>query len=139
MKKISVSTFVLFLCLAVSAQAQSLKSVTDIEKKYKDCVSPGYGFLDCSNAYYDEMDQLLNVAYKKLRGKMTPEQKNALKTEQVKWLAKRDAYFKKIDKRAFDAIESGSGGDEMERSAAVSDKAEYVKIRVKELIQRLSK
>ncbi|MDJ1468585.1 lysozyme inhibitor LprI family protein [Cytophagaceae bacterium DM2B3-1] len=138
MKKNSVIISLFFFCFSLVIQAQTLKSVTDIEKKYKDCVAPGYGFIDCSNTYYDNLDDLLNVAYKKIRSTMTPEQKNALKTEQVKWLAKRDAYFKKLDNQYFDAMEAG-GGDEMERSAAIFDKAEYVKVRVKELIQRLPK
>ncbi|WP_278251848.1 lysozyme inhibitor LprI family protein [Sabulibacter ruber] len=92
--------------------------------------------LGCSQLYYSQMDSLLNVVYNKLRRPLDPSGKAALKNEQLKWLGKRDAYFKKVDKEYAAENSNGFAGNDS-RMIAIDDKAQFVRKRVEELIKKL--
>ena len=68
--------------------------------------------LNCSRAYYSQMDSLLNVVYNNIRRPLDLAEKSALKQEQIKWLHKRDAYFKKIDKEYAEENSQGFAGND---------------------------
>lgn len=52
--------------------------------------------LNCTLEYYSKIDVELNIAYKKIRTKLSKPEQKKLKSQQLAWLKKRDLYFKKI-------------------------------------------
>lgn len=82
------------------------------------------------------MDSLLNVVYNKLLRPLDQSGKAALKNEQTKWLGKRDAYFKKVDKEYAAENNNGFVGNDS-RMIAIDEKAQFVRKRADELIKRL--
>jgi len=128
--------FTFFFIFTFSVQAQVLEELTDIDKKYKACLDKGTNMLDCARVYYSHMDSLLNVAYNKLRKPLNQTGKVALKNEQIKWLGKRDAYFKKIDKEYAAENSNGFAGNDS-KMIAIDEKARFVRKRVEELIKKL--
>ena len=135
LKKLTL-LFTFFAFITFSSQAQTLKELIDIDKKYKVCLDKGTNMLSCSQLYYNPMDSLLNVAYNKLRRPLDQSGKAALKNEQIKWLGKRDAYFKKVDKDYVAENSSGFAGNDS-RMIAIDEKAQFVRKRVEELIEKL--
>jgi len=121
----------LFSIFTFSAQAQTLKELAGIDEKYQACLDKGDMMLNCSQDYYSQMDSLLNVAYNKLRRPMNQDERAVLKSEQLKWLGKRDAQFKKIDKE----YSSFGGNDGI--MMVTNAKALFVRKRVEELIRKL--
>jgi len=86
------------------------------------------------------MDSLLNLAYNNLHKKLPLAETAALKREEIQWLKKRDAYFKKLIKD--DEIEAGykrSEWGEMWYEILYSDEAKFIKERAIVLIKRLNK
>jgi len=128
--------FFVFAMLSLSGQAQTLAELTNIDKKYKACLDKGANMLHCSQLYYKQMDSLLNVTYNNLRKPLGQSGKTALKNEQIKWLEKRDAYFKQIDKEYAAENSNGFAGNDS-RMIAIDEKARFVRTRVEELIIKL--
>ncbi|MBF4515450.1 DUF1311 domain-containing protein [Flavobacterium sp. ANB] len=113
-----------------------MKTVTKLEIAHQDCLDTGIGMKNCSITYYYQSDSLLNLAYKNLRLKLSSQEKSKLRTEQLGWLKKRDQYFRKvyIDTKKEGYFEEGSSDFDM----VIFDlKADYVFVRVKELIKRI--
>ncbi len=92
--------------------------------------------LGCSQLYYTQMDSCLNVVYNELRRPLDQTGKAALKDEQIKWLGKRDVFFKKVDQEYAAENSSGFAGNDS-RMIAIDEKAQFVRKRVEELIQKL--
>ena len=132
--KITLLSLVLIL-LAFTTQSQTLAQLGSMSKKYQDCLDAGTNMLGCSQQYYKQMDSLLNVVYNKIRKPMNATDKLALKNEQLKWLQRRDTYFKKVDRQS--AVDSGSGpiGQDF-LMIALDEKASLVRKRVEELMKR---
>lgn len=132
-QKIILSLFILF---SFHCTAQTMKTVTKLEIAHQDCLDTGIGMKNCSITYYYQSDSLLNLAYKNLRLKLSSQEKSKLRTEQLGWLKKRDQYFRKvyIDTKKEGYFEEGSSDFDM----VIFDlKADYVFVRVKELIKRI--
>lgn len=121
----------LFSIFTFSVQAQTLKELTDTDEKYQTCLDKGVMMLSCSQDYYSQMDSLLNLSYNKLRRPLSQAERTTLKSEQLTWLRKRDAHFKKVDKK----YEGFGGNDGI--MMATNEKALFVRKRVEELIRKL--
>jgi uncharacterized protein YecT (DUF1311 family) len=104
--------FTFFAFLTLTSQAQTLRDLTTIDKKYQTCLDKGTNMLACSQLYYSQMDSLLNVTYNQLRRPLDQSGKAALKNEQLKWLGKRDVYFKKVEKEYTAANSNGFAGND---------------------------
>ncbi|MGV3503723.1 MAG: lysozyme inhibitor LprI family protein [Adhaeribacter sp.] len=132
--KITLLSPILIL-LAFTAQSQTPAQLDTMSRQYKSCLDKGSFMLGCSQQYYKQMDSLLNVVYNKMRKPMNATDKLAFKNEQLKWLQKRDAYFKKVDKQS--AADSGPGpvGQDF-LMIALDEKANFVRKRVEELQNR---
>ena len=135
-QKLFTFLFTFFVFLTFTGQAQTLEELTTIDNNYKACLGRGTNMLGCSQLYYSQMDSLLNVVYNKLRRPLDQSGKAALKNEQLKWLGKRDAYFKKIDKEHAAENSNGFAGNNS-RMITIADKAKFVRERVEELIKNL--
>lgn len=130
------SILLFFILLSFNCNAQTLKTVSKLETTHQDCLDTGVAMRICSLNYYNQSDSLLNVVYKKLRLKLSTNEQSKLKKEQLEWLKKRDQYFKKAysDTKKDGYFEEGSRDFDM----VVYDlKADYVFVRVKELIKRI--
>lgn len=94
--------------------------------------------LGCTRWYYSQMDSLLNVVYKNIHYQSDAAGKDRLKTEQKKWLTKRDVYFKKLEKEPHTEIAPGILTRD-EAMIMTDQKADYVRERVEVLIRKSGK
>ncbi len=137
MQSVRTSSFLVlfFMLIGIKSHSQSLKTIEKIEKSYQECLDSGNNMRGCSINYYTKADSLLNVVYQKKREKRTDLEKNNLKKEQLKWLKKRDLYFKKeySNLKKEDLVMEGSTDFDM---IYYDRKASFVMKRVKELINR---
>jgi uncharacterized protein YecT (DUF1311 family) len=109
--------------------AQTIKTVDSLEDAEQACLDKGVGMPDCAFRFYDQMDSLLNVVYRKLYAGYSPAQQSSLKSQQRLWLKKRDEYFRKVAKEK----EELQGGDAAMIKA--DKRAQFVKNRVIVLIR----
>lgn len=133
MKKSSIIIILLSVVfIGNKCYGQTVKTIDVLEKSYQGCLDKGINMLGCSELYYHQMDSMLNVVYKKLRKQMSPSQGAKLKVEQLKWLSKRDQYFKNIT-----LYEEGVLEKEDREMVVIDKKADFVKERIIELIKKL--
>ncbi len=92
MKRIVLLTL-LTTCFG-NAFSQNLQTIDSLQKSCQSCLDEGRYMYGCTAKYYEQSDSLLNVVYNRLRAKLTFEEKEELKNEQLAWLKKRDQYFK---------------------------------------------
>jgi uncharacterized protein YecT (DUF1311 family) len=119
-----------------STNAQSIQDVDRLTKKNQVCLDSGIDMLGCSKKFFAQMDSVLNVAYKSLRNGLSEQKKAALKQEQLQWLKKRDAFFKKSNQEFQKKYSTGEWGSDM-AMVTYGDQADFVKQRVIQLIKRL--
>ena len=106
-----------------------------IKTDHQNCLDTNPYMLGCSYEYYKKTDSLLNVVYNKIRLKLDANQKQVFKKEQLAWLKKRDAHFKKVEKNTKNEVGDIIGND---LKMIITDKeANFVFDRVEELIKRL--
>lgn len=89
--------------------------------------------ISCEAKAYKAWDDELNSVYKQLMSSLKPEQKAALKNEELDWLQKRDSEFLKIDKK-YPAPDPRS----IDNVLALDVKSSIVKDRTIELHDRLN-
>ena len=132
---IKKSITIILVVFYFNCNSQTIKTIKKIESSYQICLNKGDNMKGCSVEYYKKADILLNVAYKKLKQKLSIKKQSSLKTEQLEWLKKRDKYFQKVyseTKKEGDFIE-GSNDFEM---IVIDKKVEFVFERIKALIKR---
>ncbi|HUH32761.1 MAG TPA: lysozyme inhibitor LprI family protein [Daejeonella sp.] len=103
--------------------------VKSIERSYQLCLDKGINMLGCSMEYYSNVDSCLKDAYGNLMKELDSPQKDILEKEQDLWLKKRNIKFKIIDQ---ENTMEGRDGQMIRRS----EKADFVKARVLDLIRR---
>jgi uncharacterized protein YecT (DUF1311 family) len=128
----SIIVILLVLASGYKSFSQTSQTIDALDKSYQACLDSGINMLGCSQTYYQQIDNMLNVVYKKLRGSYDSSQQATLKSEQLKWLSDRNKYFKKVDSEPEDGL---TGQDKI--MAELDKKAEFVKDRVLTLIKRL--
>jgi uncharacterized protein YecT (DUF1311 family) len=135
-KMIQKSILLVFILFSFHCNAQTIKTITKLEIAHQRCLDTGVGMKNCSIKYYNQSDSLLNVVYRNLRLKLSSEEKSKLKKEQLGWLKKRDQYFRKVysNTKKEGYFEEGSSDFDM---VLFDLKADYVFVRVKELIKRI--
>ena len=134
---IFATLFLFGLQYTFDAKAQSKATIAIIDSVYQNCLDQGENMLGCTQNYYAEMDSLLNVVYKKLIIKH-PEQKAAIKQEEIKWLKTRDEAFKKLENNTeYNKLLETVGRDGV--MMITDDEAKIVKERLFELINQLNR
>lgn len=126
-----------FCFLFCSAAAQEPRVVLrNMEQQYQSCLDKGEGMAGCATRFYEEMDSMLNIAYRQLRHSMKATEKTKLQIEQRTWLVRRDAYFKKLDAVVQKKKDKKEYGTE-DLLITIDDKARFVKERVEVLLSGL--
>ena len=113
--------------------SQTIKTIDSLENSYQTCLDKGVNMLGCSKMFYQQMDIMLNLVYKKLRQKLTPLQAAKLKAEQINWLAKRDRYFNNVPLEPEEKVLTG----EDKEMIIIDKKAAFVEERLKILIKQM--
>jgi uncharacterized protein YecT (DUF1311 family) len=135
MTNLKFKFFVIFISICFTTFSQTKETVDSLETQYQACLDKGQFMLGCSEAFYFQMDSLLNLEYKKLRSKCDSIQKENLKDEQLQWLSKRDKQFKQNQQQEHkNAKEGGYDGGQDETMMLTDDNAKFVKERVLKLI-----
>jgi len=100
MKLLPIIFLLLFFHIVLLAQESEKRHAIDI--KLYDCLDKEENFtttgmLECTQKAYEDWDKELNFVYKKLRAKLTDDEKSALKKAQLEWIKFRDLEFINID------------------------------------------
>jgi len=130
------SIIVICITLSFTCNSQTLKTIEKIETAHQECLDSGENMNGCSEEYFAKADELLNTIYKKLKQKLSANEQSILKSEQLKWIKKRDKYFQKVylDTKREGEFGEGSSGFNM----IVTDlQAKFVMDRVKTLMKKL--
>lgn len=129
--------FNICLLLIIIAKSQTQYTLDSLKKVNQACLDSGIGMTGCAGNYYQQMDSLLNVVYKKLYARSNSSAKLELKKEQLQWLKERDRSFKKIS----DENKKEAQKDEMLRHFNtmfnLQEEADFVQKQVAVLIKRL--
>lgn len=138
MKTLKAILTITLLCqFSTLCMSQTTKTIDSLETKCQECLDRGEFMLGCSEMFYYQMDSILNIRYKLLRSRSNATQKSNLKTEQLKWLAKRDKQFainkQKVHKQA--VIDEMDGGQD-EMMILTQKNADFIKARVIELLKK---
>lgn len=132
-KTIIISYFIFFLSSINITNGQNITKL--YENKHHVCLDSGFAMAQCSQKYYEEMDSLLNIVYKKLMLKLTDSEKRRIRVEQRNWIVKRDSYFKQTNKEM--SKELGEGN--MSLMIKLGKFGDFVGKRVNELYRQLIK
>jgi len=85
----------------VAKKPSSPDALKQLEEKTEACMEKGFyatsTVIECLESEYQSLDKLLNVTYKKLRGRLSEKAKTDLKKSQRVWIALRDLDFTMID------------------------------------------
>ncbi|MBV9986328.1 MAG: DUF1311 domain-containing protein [Chitinophagaceae bacterium] len=135
MQKMKIILLFALCCGLRAGFAQTHKTVDSLRATEQSCLDSGRHMTRCTYNYLRQMDSLLNLVYAQYSGLLTPAEQRALKAEQLKWLKKRDQYFKQVDKAYNDSLRNGSWGRDM-RMISFDDMAAFVADSVKKLIDR---
>jgi uncharacterized protein YecT (DUF1311 family) len=137
MKK-ATPVLLIFILSYASLHAQTTAQLDTLQARYQTCLDRGEFMLGCSSHYYEQMDSMLNIVYKKIMNDLDASKKQQLRTEQRKWLAERDKKFKQIGKEE----KAKNPGDEYQGQDSemfvVDKKATIVNDRIRELISAYS-
>ncbi|BDU25962.1 lysozyme inhibitor LprI family protein [Flavobacterium sp. GSB-24] len=127
---------ILFVLIALKSNSQTLETVSKLKSEYQKCLDKGSAMSNCSYAYYNQSDSLLNIVYKNLKNKISPKEQSKLKKEQLDWLKKRDQYFQQLytDTKKQGIFTEGTRDFDM---VIYDEEANYVFARVKELIRKI--
>jgi uncharacterized protein YecT (DUF1311 family) len=119
--------------IGIQCSGQTVKTMDSLEESYQICLDKGANMLACSQVYYQQMDTMLNLVNKRLYKNLSASQRSALKSQQLKWLSRRDQYFKNIPLEPEEKIL-----EKEDREMVVTDRrAGFVKERVIELLKML--
>lgn len=140
LKNIIVLLFFILLSSPFHCLAQTLKNVEDIKHKAQLQFDKGIHMLNTQSILYDELDSLLNVAYKKLMKKLPPKDATNLRLQQREWLKNRDVYYNKLIKITEKELDlPRKDWRETEHLIYRSYQTEYLEKRVVALINQLQR
>jgi uncharacterized protein YecT (DUF1311 family) len=100
MKNIKSILILIFCVLLSGTSNMSLAKRNPIDNFEEKCCAENYstdGMLKCTQKAYKMWDTELNKHYNLLMTKLSPQEKQDLKTAQIAWLNFRDKEFKNID------------------------------------------
>ena len=124
--------FFLLLLISFSSYSQENKAIQKLDTELQNCLDTGSGMLNCTQVYYNQIDDLLNVTYKKIRTSLKKSEHEKLKSQQLAWLKKRDQYFKKVQGETAKELD-GDNSSQDYRMICIHKNALFVKDRIIEL------
>jgi uncharacterized protein YecT (DUF1311 family) len=132
----TISFFLIIFLYAKNCNSQTIKTIDSMSIAFQKRLDTGVEMLKCTKEFYFQMDSMLNIVYNKLRTKLNTTEKDILKKEQLTWLKKRDAYFKKENKKFLQKFNSNEWGSDM-YMIIYEEEAEFVKGRTIVLLNRI--
>lgn len=129
-------TVFLFLFLfSITGFSQTIEDVESLKNEHQDCLDLGENLLICSITYYDKTNEMFDKVFRRVKERSTPAEKKKLKDNQFLWLKKKATYFDKIYEEAKEELGTDEGDDF--RMMVNAKKADYVNLRILELIKQL--
>ncbi|PXY02340.1 hypothetical protein DF185_06745 [Marinifilum breve] len=113
------------------------KTLDSLEKQHQTELNKGERMMHLEKEYELVMDSMLNIVYKDLMLKLNETEKKNLRTEQREWIKKRDVEFKKLWKSIDEMITEIGFAPQDERMFVYSQKANFVRNRVLELVDKI--
>lgn len=124
--------FLVIICMVSNnCFSQSLKDLFKIDDDAQHCADTTLDVIACENLHYYQMDNMLNLTFKKLKTLSKSEDFRIIKAEQIKWLDTRNKQFKKIESEG----DCGVSPD-ICQALLISKKTSIVRKRVEILIKR---
>ena len=105
------------------------KIITNRQKCFDDITNR---MVFCAQVYYNDIDELLNIEYKKIRIVLNETEKLKLKQEQLAWLKLRDKNYLKIHKEVKKDLEGDDVSEDF-RMICYDKEALFVQKRILEL------
>ena len=105
--------------ITCNSYSQVIKTIDKLDAIHQKCLdNPEKNMSNCTIEYYNKLDSLLNVVYKKIRIKLSVAEQKDLKTKQLAWLKKRDLNFKLIEKETKELFEGDNSSEEYRMTCA---------------------
>lgn len=124
--------FLLFL-ISFNSYSQENKMIQKLDTELQNCLdNTQNNMLNCTQVYYNKIDEQLNVTYKKIRATLSKPEQEKLKSQQLAWLKKRDLYFKKVAAKTSSDLD-GDNSSQDYRMICIHENALFVKDRIIEL------
>jgi uncharacterized protein YecT (DUF1311 family) len=134
-----IKKYYMVLCLLFfmgqSVCAQTQRTIDSIEKQEKSCLENGYKQIKCVTVFKQKMDSLMALVYKGLYEGSDPVQQISLREDQSAWLGKQKAFDQKTDDQ-YNLEVAEKDFSEVAVMMSLSEKADFVRDRVKELVRR---
>jgi uncharacterized protein YecT (DUF1311 family) len=127
--------FLLLFLLVKTAQAQSSQDIMRLEKEEKSCLDLAPRNVKCVTVFKHQMDSMLAVTYKAIQKKSNEKERSILEKEQKDWLQKQKIFDAETDNQ-YSLEVAEKDFSEMASMMALSEKADFVRDRVKELVKR---
>lgn len=130
---------ILFLLISFFSYSQKNKAIEKLNTELQKCLdNTQNNMMNCTFNYYNKIDDLLNITYKKIRTTLTKPEQEKLKNQQLLWLKKRDKYFKKIEAETAKELD-GENSSQDYRMICSHENALFVEDRIIELEKVYSK
>ena len=126
-------TIILLSCQREMGYNEKLEKLSTEHQK---CLDSGIAMMNCSQKYAVQMDSMLNVVYKDLMDKYNKPDQEKLKAEERNWIKERDVQLEKIWASVNSANQEGFAPED-DRMIAYEEEADFIKLRVEELIRKL--
>ncbi len=124
----------LFLFLiSFYSYSQTNKTIKKLDTELQKCLDDTQNnMMNCTQVYYNKIDDLLNITYKNIRTKLSKPEQDKLKSQQLAWLKKRDQYFTKVKTDTAKQLD-GEKESQDYRMICTHENALFVKDRIIEL------
>lgn len=127
--------FLLICFSANTSQAQSYADIERFEKEEKSCLDTSRAKTGCVVLFKKQMDSLLAVAYNGLLNTGTGSEREGIVKEQAAWLEQQKEFNQRTDEQYnLEVTEKDFG--ETAATMVLSEKADFVRDRVKNLLER---
>jgi len=124
---------ILVLLISFFSYSQENKTIQKLNTELQKCLDDTENnMMNCTFEYYNKMDNLLNITYKKIRTTLSKSEQEKLKNQQLLWLKKRDLYFKKIEAETTKELDGENSSQDF-RMICSHENALFVEDRIIEL------
>ncbi|SNR80414.1 lysozyme inhibitor LprI family protein [Flavobacterium sp. ov086] len=124
---------ILVLLISFFSYSQENKTIQKLNTELQKCLDDTENnMMNCTFEYYNKMDNLLNITYKKIRTTLSKSEQEKLKNQQLFWLKKRDLYFKKIEAETTKELDGENSSQDF-RMICSHENALFVEDRIIEL------
>jgi uncharacterized protein YecT (DUF1311 family) len=125
--------FLFFTGQAICAQTQ--QTIDSIEKQERSCLENGYKQVKCITIFRRGMDSLMALVYRELYEGSDAARRSSLQKDQFAWLERQKAFDQKTDSQ-YSLEVAEKDFSEVAVMMSLSEKADFVRDRVKELVSR---